>query len=204
MLVNADLKMEITESAQGYLKELLSKQTVTGMGVRIYVENPGTPRAECCMAYCAEGEQEADDVVKEYPEFRAYIEGRSLPYLEDSLVDYSKDRMGGQLTFRAPRSKVPNLGPNASIEEQINHVLYAEVNPGLAAHGGNVSLVEVFEDATQGLTAVLRFGGGCQGCSAVDMTLRDGVQTTLCERIPELKRVTDTTDHSVREHAYYR
>ena len=52
--------------------------------------------------------------------------------------------------------------------------------------------------------AILQFGGGCQGCSAVDMTLKDGVQRTLMERIPELKGVRDVTDHSQRDNAYYR
>jgi Fe/S biogenesis protein NfuA len=52
--------------------------------------------------------------------------------------------------------------------------------------------------------AVLQFGGGCQGCSAVDMTLKDGVEKTLMDRIPELKGVRDVTDHSQRENAYYK
>ncbi|MEE4463950.1 NifU family protein, partial [Azotobacter chroococcum] len=51
--------------------------------------------------------------------------------------------------------------------------------------------------------AVLRFGGGCQGCGMVDMTLKDGVEKTLLERIPDLKGVRDATDHSNRENAYY-
>ncbi|MNU09696.1 Fe/S biogenesis protein NfuA [compost metagenome] len=50
---------------------------------------------------------------------------------------------------------------------------------------------------------MLQFGGGCQGCGMVDMTLKDGVEKTLMERIPELKGVRDVTDHSNRENAYY-
>lgn len=193
----------ITESAQAYLKDLLARQNSEGIGVRIFVESPGTPRAECCMAYCAVGEQQADDVRVDYPEFTAWIEGRSVPYLENAVIDYNKDRMGGQLTFKAPKSKVPSLGPEASLEERINYVLFNDINPGLAAHNGNVSLLEVYEDEEHGLTAVLKFGGGCQGCSAVDMTLKQGVETTLKAQIPELARVTDSTDHSVKENAYY-
>ncbi len=203
---DVDLKsITITEAAQAYLRELLDRQNTPGTGVRIFVENPGTPRAECCMAYCMPGEHEADDLLYPQTSFDAYIEAHSLPYLKEAVIDYNRDRMGGQLTFKAPHSKVPNLGPDASLEERINHVLYAEVNPGLAAHGGHVSLVELFEEeGQQGWTAVLKFGGGCQGCSAVDMTLRDGVEATLRERLPELARVTDTTDHSVKDQAYYR
>ena len=53
-------------------------------------------------------------------------------------------------------------------------------------------------------TAILQFGGGCQGCGMVDLTLKDGVEKTLLENIPELKKVTDITDHSFRENAYYK
>jgi Fe/S biogenesis protein NfuA len=198
------VKITITESAQGYLRDLLSKQDAAGIGVRIFVEHPGTPKAECCMAYSTPGEEQGDDIRIDYEGFPAFIEAKSAPYLEDAVIDYNKDRFGGQLTFKAPRSKVPNLGADTSLEERINYVLYNEINPGLAAHNGNVSLLEVYDDEENGLTAVLKFGGGCQGCSAVDMTLKQGVETTLKEQIPELQRVTDSTDHTQRENAYYK
>ena len=53
-------------------------------------------------------------------------------------------------------------------------------------------------------TAVLQFGGGCQGCGMVDLTLKDGVEKTLLEQIEGLKKVQDVTDHSYRENAYYK
>ncbi len=92
------------------------------------------------------------------------------------------------------------MSEDASIEDKINYVLYSEVNPGLAAHGGEVSLIEVLD----GDTAVLQFGGGCQGCGMVDLTLKDGVEKTLLEQIEDLKKVQDVTDHSYRENAYYK
>ncbi len=200
----SNLNITITEQAQGYLRDLLAKQNSEGIAVRIFVENPGTPKAECCMAYCTQGEEQADDVRLAMDGFDAYIEFKSAAYLEDAVIDYNKDRFGGQLTFKAPKSKVPQLGEGSSLEERINHVLFSEINPGLAAHNGNVSLLEVYEDEQDGLTAVLKFGGGCQGCSAVDMTLKQGVETTLKANIPELQRVTDSTDHSHRENAYFK
>ena len=86
------------------------------------------------------------------------------------------------------------------IEEKINYVLYSEINPSLASHGGEVSLVEVVDKET----AVLQFGGGCQGCGMVDLTLKDGVEKTLLEQVDGLKGVMDVTDHSYRENAYYK
>jgi Fe/S biogenesis protein NfuA len=142
--------------------------------------------------------QEGDEE-RAFPALTAWFDARSLPYLEDALVDYSKDRMGGQLTIKAPNAKMPRVDENSPLEDRINYLLYNEVNPALAAHGGEVSLEEVTEDAY----AVLRFGGGCQGCSAVDQTLKGGVEKTLMEQLPELKGVRDMTDHTDRTQAYY-
>lgn len=196
--------MNITAAAQEYLRDLLAKQNIDGIGVRIFVENAGTPRAECCMAYSAPDEVNSTDLKVEYPDFPAYIDAPSVPYLQDAVIDYNKDRFGGQLTFKAPNSKVPRVGEDASLEERIAYVLQAEINPSLAAHGGNVALAELYTDEEHGLTAVLQFGGGCQGCSAVDMTLKQGVETTLKAQIPELARVIDKTDHTKREGAYFK
>jgi Fe/S biogenesis protein NfuA len=188
----------ITESAQEYLAELLSKQE-DALGVRVFINQPGTPRAETCIAYAREGDVEEGDEERKYEAFTAWFDVRSIPYLEDALVDYSKDRMGGQLTIKAPNAKMPRVDENSPLEDRINYVLYNEVNPALAAHGGEVSLVEVTEDAY----AVLQFGGGCQGCSAVDQTLKGGVEKTLMEQLPQLKGVRDMTDHTDRSQAYY-
>lgn len=191
----------VTDSAQGYLKELLEKQDNPGIGVRIFVEKPGTPYAECCMAYCPDGESEAGDERIDLDGFAAFLDQESIPYLEDAVIDFSKDRMGGQLTFRAPKSKVPQIAENSTVEEQINYVLYSEINPQLAAHGGHIQLLELLDDDT---VAILKFGGGCQGCGMVDMTLKEGVEKTLLEKVPQLKRVSDVTDHSEKENAYFK
>lgn len=193
----------ITEPAQQYLKELLAKQETEGIGVRIFVEHAGTPRAECCMSYNQPDDTDPNDIVLSYPDFNAYLDEMSLPYLADAVIDYNKDRFGGQLTFRAPNAKVPQVGADASIEERINYVLQSQINPNLASHGGVVELMDLIDDEV-GLTAVLKFGGGCQGCSAVDITLRQGVEVQLKQQIPELMHVVDETDHSQTQNAYYR
>jgi Fe/S biogenesis protein NfuA len=188
----------ITESAQEYLAELLSKQA-DALGVRVFINQPGTSKAETCIAYCREGDIREGDEEREYKAFKAWFDARSLPFLEDALVDYSKDRMGGQLTIKAPNAKMPRVDTDSPLEDRINYVLYNEINPSLAAHGGEVSLVEVTGD----FYAVLRFGGGCQGCSAVDITLKRGVEKTLLEQLPQLRGVRDMTDHSDTSRAYY-
>ena len=193
------LNVTITESAQEYLGELLAKQDVEGVGIRMFVSNPGTPQAETCIAYCKPGEAEEDDEVMEMNGFNAYFEHKSILYLDEAKVDYSPDKMGGQLTIRAPNSKMPKISDDSPLEDRVNYVLYNDINPGLASHGGNVSLLEITDD----MFAVLKFGGGCQGCSSVDLTLKQGVEKTLMDKLPEIQGVRDMTDHSDTTNAYF-
>lgn len=190
----------VTDSARDYLAQLLEKQKVEGICVRMFVTQPGTKYAETCLAYCKPEEVIQDDEKKEFADFSMYLDKVSVPYLEDAIVDFNEEKMGGQLTIKAPNAKMPKVDENSPLPDRINYILYTEINPGLASHGGEVSLVEIIEENI----AVLKFGGGCQGCSAVDVTLKEGVEKTLCTRIPELQGVRDTTDHSVTDNAYYR
>ncbi|OHV11918.1 Fe-S biogenesis protein NfuA [Kushneria phosphatilytica] len=191
--------IEITDSAQEYLAELLAKQDVEGIGVRVFITQPGTPYAETCLAYCRPGEEEATDEVVELSRFNVYIEQNSAPFLEDAVVDFNADRMGGQLTIKAPNAKMPQVSEDSPLEDRVNYILFSEINPGLAAHGGEIRLIQLTDDNV----AVLQFGGGCQGCAAVDVTLKQGVERTLIERIPELTAIRDVTDHSDTTNAYY-
>ena len=189
----------ITESAQTYLAGLLAKQEAKDIGVRVFITEPGTPMAETCIAYCRPEEAQEDDIKVSYEQFDGYIDARSEPFLEEALVDYAEDRMGGQLTIKAPNAKVPKVSDDSPLEDQINYVLHSQINPSLASHGGMVSLIEIVEDNV----SVLQFGGGCQGCGMVDVTLKDGVEKTLLETLPQLTAVRDVTDHSVTENAYF-
>lgn len=192
------VKLTITEAAQDYLAELLTKQDPEVIGVRMFINQPGTPKAETCIAYCRPDDEKSDDLVEQYPKFKAFFERRSIPFLEDAFVDFAKDRMGGQLTIKAPNAKLPKVGEESPLEDRVNYLLYNEVNPSLAAHGGEVSLIEITTDDI----AVLKFGGGCQGCGMVDVTLKQGVEKTLLEQIPQLKGVRDVTDHTDKTQAY--
>ena len=193
-------EMTITPSAETYLQDLLSSQEDDTCGIKIFVSEPGTPRAETCIAYAKNDEDLSMFLAIEEFKFNLFLEQKSLDFLLDAVVDYSPDKFGGTLTIKAPNAKLPQISENASIEDKINYVLYSEVNPGLAAHGGEVSLVEVIDKEI----AILQFGGGCQGCGMVDLTLKDGVEKTLLEQIDGLKSVKDVTDHSYRENAYYK
>ena len=183
----------VTQGAQEYLNNLLEDNT----NIKLTIDNVGSPRAETVLQYCKEGEEE-DFASLDLQGFKLFYNELHEKYLKDTTIDYDTERFGGQLTIKAPNTKTPIIDENSSIEERINAVIINEVNPGLAAHGGMVDLVEFREGK-----AILKFGGGCQGCGMVDLTLADGVEKLLKERIPEITEVSDMTDHSFTDNAYY-
>jgi Fe/S biogenesis protein NfuA len=83
---------------------------------------------------------------------------------------------------------------------RVANVLEQAVNPSIASHGGRADLLAL--DTEQGI-AYLRLSGGCQGCAMSQMTLKQGIETTLLEEVPELTRVIDVTDHGGGENPFY-
>lgn len=190
--------VEITEGAQAHFVKLLSSQE-PGTGIRVFVVNPGTPHAECGVSYCPQDAVEKNDLKIELPDFNAYIDEDSIPYLDEAKIDYQTDDMGGQLTLRAPNAKARKVDDDAPAIDRIRYLLEAEINPQLASHGGQVSLAEFTEDGI----VVLKFGGGCQGCGMVDTTLSEGIEKTLMDKIPEVTGVKDITEHEQGDNPYY-
>ena len=192
--------INITKSAEEYLSKLIKDKNDIDLSIRIFIADPGTPKAETCLAYCKPDEVMPDDMIINLDLINVNIEKRSIPFLKDAEVNFDNDTFGGQLTIKAPNARMPNISPDSPIEDSINYIIYNEINPMLESHGGEVSLVE-FNDKNE---AVLQFGGGCQGCGMVDVTLKDGIEKTLIEQLPEIKAVKDLTDHSIDDNAYYK
>lgn len=188
----------ISESAQAHFCKLLEKQ-VENTNIRVFVMNPGTPNAECGVSYCPPDAVEQEDIRLPFSGFDAVIDPNSAPFLEDASIDFVSDQMGSQLTLKAPNAKMRKVADDAPLAERVEYVLQSDVNPSLAAHGGRVTLVDLTDDGI----AVLQFGGGCNGCSMVDVTLKEGIEKQLLNEFPELKGVRDLTEHQRGEHSYY-
>ena len=45
-------------------------------------------------------------------------------------------------------------------------------------------------------TVIVRMMGGCQGCGMADVTLRQGIESSLKRVLPSLKGIKDITDHA--------
>jgi len=71
-----------------------------------------------------------------------------------------------------------------TFEEKVKEVIEA-VRPALQGHGGDIELVATDDDNT----VKVRLQGACNGCPGAQMTLKNGVEQLLKEKIPEVKEV---------------
>jgi Fe/S biogenesis protein NfuA len=115
--------------------------------------------------------------------------------LRGATLEYVDRLEGAGFRFDNPNKPALLANPLAA---RVQEILDQEINPGVAAHGGRVSLTAV-EDTR----VYVRFGGGCQGCGQADVTLKEGVVATIQRQIPEITQVLDATDHEAGENPYY-
>jgi Fe-S cluster biogenesis protein NfuA len=90
----------------------------------------------------------------------------------------------------APGTSAPGSPGAAGLAEAARQVLDAEVNPAIAAHRGHVTVT----GAEDGWIRI-RLDGGCQGCSLAEVTLRQGIEPLLRDRLPAFTGLADVTDH---------
>ncbi len=136
--------------------------------------------------------QEGDDVFSPGP-FEVFMDPTSAGQLDGATVDFVEGVMqsGFRVFFPSPVWDDP-------LAQKVQDVIDTVVNPGVAGHGGTVSLQGV-----KAGVAYISFGGGCQGCGAADVTLKQGIDRILREHVPEIRGVADSTDHAAGENPYY-
>ena len=192
--------IEITQSAQDYFGRLIAQQEMDDIGLHLTVLNPGTALASCDLQFHVPGQSGEKEPEFSFDQFNLYVPAGIEHWLEKAKIDFEASDAGGQLTIKAPGIKGKKPDDSADLAEKIAWVLEGEINPGLASHGGMVSL----ELITPENEVVLRFGGGCHGCGMVNQTLQGGIEKTLKEYFPEITAVIDATDHASGENPYYK
>ena len=184
--------IELSEPALQYFRHLLATQGGDAIGIRVSAVHAGTPKADARLEFCESGDLQGDEWSLDCDGFALYVDADSAPWLDGAQIDYATNATGGQLTIRAPKIKGQVPGADASLAERVQYLIDSEINPMLASHKGRVALERVGDDGA----VYLRFGGGCHGCGMADVTLKNGIEKTLRERIPEVSAVRDATDHA--------
>jgi Fe/S biogenesis protein NfuA len=185
--------IEITPTAQDQIRSLLDDESRAGMLLRMQILGRGPGGFRYAVRFTPPDEIQPDDEVVDFEGFQVLIDPATLPDISGSTLDFKED------TFqRGFLIENPNPVWRDSTAQAIQDLLDNKINPGVASHGGFVSLVD-FKDET----AYIAFGGGCQGCGMIDVTLKQGVEVMIKEAIPQVKEIVDTTDHSRGSNPYF-
>ena len=193
-------KISVSDKAQEYFLKIITKQKMDGLAIRLTATNVGTPGVQCGILYCPKEYITPNDEHFQMKGFEIVIDQSVSEYLDDSIIDLSKNDDGEDLlTFHAPNLNKQDMPADATMFDRLKKFIDSTVSPSLAAHGGAVSLVEVTDD---GIVKV-KFTGGCLGCSMVGVTLKEGIQTQLNQAFPGMiKDVVDVTEHEVTDKTY--
>jgi len=184
--------IELSEPALQHFRRLLQSQGGDAIGIRVSAVHPGTPKADARLEFCEPEDLQGNEWSLDCDGFALYVDADSAPWLDGAQIDYAANQTGGELTIRAPKIKGNVPGADAPLRDRVQYLLDSEINPMLASHKGRVALEGVDEDGV----VYLRFGGGCHGCGMVDVTLKNGIEKTMRERIPEVSAIRDATDHA--------
>jgi len=185
----------ITEIARGKVLELMRAEGQSGVALRFGVAGRGPGGFQYKLGFVADNDRTDDDVVVDAGDgLQVFIEKKSADIVKGTTIDFV-DGPEGQ-GFRIDN---PNPLWTDPLSQAVQKVFDDEINPQVASHGGWVSLLEVKDDV-----AYIQLGGGCQGCGMVDVTLKQGIEVVLKERVPQIREIVDTTDHAGGNNPYYR
>ena len=185
--------IDISRKAQDHIKKFLNASSEKIQGVSIIIETKTERKANYSIQFIELSDTPAENISIDFENIPVLVSKEVIPYLEGTEVDLNDK---GELEAFNPSMSITEI--SGSVEEQIQHVLDEEVNPMVASHGGVVSLLEVKEH-----NAYLEFGGGCQGCGMIDVTLKQGVEVMIKAQIPEIEAIYDVTDHAEGTNPYY-
>ncbi len=190
--------IQISENAQTHFRRLIEREAIAGMGVRLAAVHGGTPAADVRLEFAEPADLAGDEWAIDCDGFTLWLDAASVPYLDGAEIDYAAQATGGQLQIRAPKVKGSAPEAGASLVERVRWVVEHEVNPQLAEHRGHVTVEEVTAEGV----VLLRFGGGCHGCGMADVTLKQGIEKTLMDKVPGVTAVRDATDHDTGQAPY--
>lgn len=201
--------IQISPAARQRIQSLMDAEAVREPALRIRLDGGAqSPLARVYDISLVEREdREKTEIAVNVDEIRVFLNLDTSNLLSGALVDWVEEN--GSSGFRVedpkakearekPKPRADDLRLSGPLAERVQNVFDEVINPGIAAHGGYVELVDADED-----TIYLRMGGGCQGCAASAATLRMGIERMVREQVPEIQNIVDVTDHTAGTNPYY-
>ena len=186
--------IEITTKAKEMLSQFAENSEIEGqVSLKIEIIGRSSKGFQYDLQLIDQVDAEDGDIKLDIENFSILVDSRSAPYLEGTTLDYKETLMGGGFSFENPN---PLWLDDLSIA--VAEVIEDQVNPVVATHGGHVDLVGIDDGK-----ALIAFGGGCQGCGMVDVTLKQGVEVMITDNVPEVTEVVDVTNHEEGTNPFY-
>ena len=204
--------MTLTPEAHKIVREAIGQEPDPGT-LALWLEVRGVQEGSFVYDLYFQAISDADegDTRHVQDELEVIVPEASVDRLRGARLEWSEEGGGGLVLVNPNTPTVEEANPSVPPEilaagidgllaRRVVAVLEQAVNPSIASHGGRADLVALNEEDG---TAYLRLSGGCQGCAMSQMTLRQGIETTLLEEVPELTKVLDVTDHGSGDNPFY-
>ena len=184
--------LTLTDTARDKLIELREAKGQHDLPLRLAVVGRDVDEFQYELRFVSPDSAQTGDMELQFGDLAVIIAANSLDLIRGTEIDFG-GLAGGSLRVDNPNAVWPD-----DLSREVAGVILNQINPGIAAHGGFVNLLEVKDH-----TAFIKMGGGCQGCGAADVTLRLGIQRMIRQAVPDIAEVVDVTDHAHGENPYY-
>lgn len=183
--------IQISQAARRQIQQRAQIVDRQDLALRIEIVGRSEDDFRYRLSFVPEEMRQAQDVAVELDGLELLADPISARYLEGARLDFE------------PQDGFSMDNPNPLWHEaqaaEVHQLIESTVNPAIAMHGGQVTLLDV-----QDGVAYLSMGGGCQGCGMASVTLRQGVEKMIREAVPAIREIVDTTDHASGTNPYFR
>ncbi|HEX5656813.1 MAG TPA: iron-sulfur cluster assembly accessory protein [Polyangiales bacterium] len=186
----------VTAVATAQIKRILDSEGLSEQAVKVAISERSPTGFQYALEFVDRADRRDGDLVFEQDGVTFYVDGGSLDALTGTTLDYVDTGFSAGFKFENPNR--PKLLEDP-IAARVHAIIQDQINPSVASHGGYVQLLDVKDG-----TAFVQLGGGCQGCGSADATVKQGIQTTICQEVPEIHSVLDVTDHAAGTNPYFK
>ncbi len=202
-MLTETLTLTITPPAREQLLAAMNMEGRKAHGLRLIVKQAGTANQQFALSLVDRPTADGNEVIVDSEGIKVFLERHQLKFLDGATINYLSGPSGSGFKIESPYKPpvLPGMGgapPTGPLAEAVLKVINEQINPGVAGHGGHVTLVDVKDDI-----AYVKLGGGCQGCSSADVTLKQGIVVMIKKAVPQIKDVLDVTDHADGTNPYY-
>lgn len=197
-----EMIFQITSSAVDKIASLMTEQKAGPLAIRITVTGEveaGNLQSE--FVFIKPEDVSETDAVQVAGPFSIFLDQVSAEKIKGAMIDFDEKKYmtGFHIEYHNTKPVEPTKIWNDDVSQAVQKVLDEQINPSLSSHGGWVNLMEV-----KGEVAFIELGGGCKGCARSQQTIKQGVEKFVTNNVPQIKSISDATDHADGENPYYK